>query len=221
MSIARGPWRDPLAIAAELELEALDRVEQLERLERRLDEHAGVQEARLLEHLADRIGVVGRGAGGHRHPRGGQGVDGRLQLGAAIAEVRAESEQARVHRRVVSRPAAATLSPMAWANGTSADSGRSMTVKSAIRPWASMRSRSMPSISLPATDARKISPGHAVGLELVGVAEVGEHLQRPPPSSRSDRVAADERMKGDGAVKDDVRREQLGDAQPSLLRSTA
>ena len=79
--------------AAELALEPLHRVEQLERLERRRDARAGVQEARLVGQLADGVGVVGRGAREHAHARARQGIHGRLQVGAALADVRAETEQ--------------------------------------------------------------------------------------------------------------------------------
>ena len=61
----------PAADAAELALEALDRVEQLQRLERGLHAQAGVQEARLVGHLADGVGVVGGGAREHRHAAAG------------------------------------------------------------------------------------------------------------------------------------------------------
>ena len=80
---------------AELTLQALDRVEQLGRLERGLDPHARVQKARLLEHLPHRVGVVGGGRGEHRHAGARQGIDGGLQVDAPIAYVRAESEQSR------------------------------------------------------------------------------------------------------------------------------
>ena len=54
--------------AAELPLQALDRVEQLQRLERRCAHaHARVQERRLVEYLADGVGVVGARAA--RAPR--------------------------------------------------------------------------------------------------------------------------------------------------------
>ena len=93
MSIVRGPWRTPAGAAPELALEPLDGVEQLQRLERGADAQAGVQEARLVEHLADGVGVVGRGAGQHLHAGAGQRVDGGLQMRAAIADVGAEPEQ--------------------------------------------------------------------------------------------------------------------------------
>ncbi len=46
--------------APELPLEPLDGIQQRERLERCLHAHAGVQEGRLVDDLADGIGVVGR-----------------------------------------------------------------------------------------------------------------------------------------------------------------
>ena len=76
MSIAPRAVAHAAGLAAEPRLERLDGVEQRQRLERRLDEQAGVQEARLVEHLADGVGVVGRRSwrAPRRRPR--QRVDG-------------------------------------------------------------------------------------------------------------------------------------------------
>ncbi len=62
----------------QLSLQALDVVEKLERLELCLHEHARIQEARLVEHLADRVGVVHRRGCRHPYADGPQGVGGRL-----------------------------------------------------------------------------------------------------------------------------------------------
>ena len=64
-------------------------------------QHARVQEARLIEHLADRVGVVGRGALQRVTPIAPATVDGRLQVRPPLADVRAETEQsdASRHRR--------------------------------------------------------------------------------------------------------------------------
>ena len=79
-----------------------------------------------------------------------------------------------------------------------------MTVKSAIRPCSSKRSRSTPSSSLPATAGPEDERVGAVGRELVGVAELLERLRHQRQQLR-DRLPTDERMKGHGAVEDDVR----------------
>ena len=89
----------PPEVAAELALDRLARVEQRLGLERGLDPQAGVEERRLVEHEADRIGVVGRGGRRAPHAVRGQRVDGGLQVRAAVADVRAEAEVAPVTAR--------------------------------------------------------------------------------------------------------------------------
>ena len=176
--------------ATQLALEPLDGIEQLERTERGAHAQARVQEARLIEHLADRIGVVGGGAREHLHsrrraahrPRPADARGARRRSSPSRA-ARARPRRPSGHggpaqARVVSRPASVTFSPIACANGTSPESGRSSTVKSAIRPSSSKRSRSMPSSSRPATLARKTSACVSPQGELVGVAEVLERLPR-------------------------------------------
>ena len=88
------PVARPAGRAAELALQALDGVEQLQRLQRGAHAQAGVEEAGLVGHLADGVGVVHRGGRAHLHARRGQRVDRALQLGAAVADVGAEAEQA-------------------------------------------------------------------------------------------------------------------------------
>ena len=63
-------------------------------LELRLDPHDRVEELRLVEHLADRLGVVDRRRRQHAHAVRGQRVDRGLQVRAAVADVRAEPEVA-------------------------------------------------------------------------------------------------------------------------------
>ncbi len=92
MSIARGPWRGPPGARPSRPLEVFDGVEQLERRERRVDAHAAVQEAGLVEELADRIGVIDGGAGEELEARRGQGGDGLLQVSPARLDVRAQAE---------------------------------------------------------------------------------------------------------------------------------
>ena len=65
---------------AQLTLQLLDRVEQLERLKRGLHAHARVEEARLVGQLAHRVGVIGRGAREHAHAGRRHPIDGRLQV---------------------------------------------------------------------------------------------------------------------------------------------
>ena len=80
--------------AAEIALEPLDRVQQLERHELGAHEQAGVEETRLVEHLADRIGVVRGRRSLHLDADRGQSIDGRLQVLTALADIGPESEQA-------------------------------------------------------------------------------------------------------------------------------
>jgi hypothetical protein len=75
-------------------LDVLASVQELLRRERGGDPHAGVEEVGLVEDLADRVGVVRRGRRQHPHAAGRQGVDGGLELGTAVADVRAEAEVA-------------------------------------------------------------------------------------------------------------------------------
>ena len=56
---------------------------------------ARVEERRLVEHLADRVGVVGRGGREHAHAVRGEAVDGGLEVGAAVADVRARGRGSR------------------------------------------------------------------------------------------------------------------------------
>ncbi len=69
MSIGLGPWPQPVRDTAELCLQTLGQIEQIERLEGALDQQAGVQEARLIEDLANRIGVVEARAAEHLDAR--------------------------------------------------------------------------------------------------------------------------------------------------------
>ncbi len=160
MSIARGPWRTP-AGAAELALQALDGS----------SSSSGSSGVARREQALRKLAWSGSSPTGSvsyvlelavtRHAGGGQRRDRGLQLRAALADVRAEAEQrdalGHAHTRVVCSPAAANFSPTACANGTSPDIGRIITVKSAIRPRSSSRSRSIPSISRPLIAARKTS----------------------------------------------------------------
>ena len=172
MSIARGPWRTPAAPRPELALEALDRVEQLERLERGLHAHARVQEARLVEHLADRVGVVGRGAREHRHAGAGQRVDGapagargarrrcepspssptRCRVGAHRADATGRGDRQR-RGSSAGRAGQRPSRPSPARTGTRPESGRSITVKSAISP-SLVEAQQVDALDLPARDAR-------------------------------------------------------------------
>ena len=160
MSIARGPWRTPPP-RAELALERLDRVEQLRAARARSHPQARVEEARLVEHLADRVGVVGRGAARTSTPTRGSASTAACRSArrsptfepSPSSPIRARARCAR-SARVVAAPPPATFSPIACANGSSPEIGRSITVKSAIRPSSSKRSRSMPSISRPVPTRR-------------------------------------------------------------------
>jgi hypothetical protein len=93
--------------AAELGLDGLARVEQRLRAEVGLDPDAGVQEVGLVEDLADRVGVVGRRRRGDRHAVARERVDGGLQGGSPVADVRAETEVAGAHEEPVTPPARA------------------------------------------------------------------------------------------------------------------
>jgi hypothetical protein len=55
-----------------------------------LDPQAGVEEVALIEHLAHRLGLVDGRAGEHVDAVRRQLVDGRLQMRAAVADVRAQ-----------------------------------------------------------------------------------------------------------------------------------
>ena len=81
--------------AADGALDGLAGVQQRLGVEVRLDPQACVQERRLVEHEPHRIGVVGRGRGDRSHPVLGQQIDRRLQVGAPLADVRAQTQVAR------------------------------------------------------------------------------------------------------------------------------
>ena len=95
------PVARPARRAAELALDGLARVQQRLGLEVGLDAQARVEEVRLVEDLADRIGVVRRRAREHADAVRGQRADRRLQVRAAVADVRAEAEVSDAHRRGV------------------------------------------------------------------------------------------------------------------------
>src|SRR4051794_25320583 len=82
----------PPRLAAEIALDGLAGVQQLLGAERGLDAQARVQEARLVEDLADRVGVVGRRAREHLDAAGRQRVDRGLEVRAPVADVRAQAE---------------------------------------------------------------------------------------------------------------------------------
>ena len=88
---------DAVRISPELPLEGLDDIEQLQRLEAGAHPQAGIEERRLVCDLADGLGVIERGAREHLDARAGERVDGRLQLRAPLAHVRAEPEQTGAH----------------------------------------------------------------------------------------------------------------------------
>jgi hypothetical protein len=79
---------DTVAGAAEVALERLAGLQQRGRLKRRLDCKAGVEEGRLVEDLADRVGVVD--AGGCQYPNAAreQPVERRLARRSPTLESR-------------------------------------------------------------------------------------------------------------------------------------
>jgi hypothetical protein len=77
-------------LAPERALDVLARVEQRLRLVIRLDPDARVEERRLVEDLADRVGVVRRRRREDGDAVTRQRVDGGLEVRAAVADVRAE-----------------------------------------------------------------------------------------------------------------------------------
>ena len=98
-SIGRGPCRTPPASPAQLALDRLARVEQRLRARARSRPHDRVEELRLVEHLADRLGVVDRRRRQHLHADARQRVDRGLQMRPAVADVRAEPEVAGARHR--------------------------------------------------------------------------------------------------------------------------
>ncbi len=62
------PVADAAGGAADVALDLLAGIEQLLGVERGLDPQAGVEEVGLVEHQADRLGLVHRGGGEHRDP---------------------------------------------------------------------------------------------------------------------------------------------------------
>jgi hypothetical protein len=91
---ARGVADGAREVAAELRLDRLARVQQLLGSERGLDAQARVEERWLVEDLADRVGVIGRGAGEDDRTVVGERVDRGLEVGAPVADVRAQAEVA-------------------------------------------------------------------------------------------------------------------------------
>ena len=80
--------------AAALGLDLLAEVEQGFGLQLGADADRGVEEVGLVEHLADRLGLIGRGDRLDLHPALAQHLDRRPQVGLAVADVGAESEVA-------------------------------------------------------------------------------------------------------------------------------
>ena len=121
-SIGRGPWRTPPALPPQLPLDRLARVEQRLGLQRRLDPHDRVEELRLVEHLADRLGVVDRRRRQHPHadapaarrPRPGgapagrrrssRARGGRITAGCARSRAGATARAGRRPRSTARRP---------------------------------------------------------------------------------------------------------------------
>ena len=84
--------------AAVIGLDLLAEVEQRLRLESGADSDRGVQEVGLVEHLADRLGLVGGGDGLDRRPLlGAQAGERRAQVRLALADIGAQPEIARPH----------------------------------------------------------------------------------------------------------------------------
>src|SRR3954453_764428 len=137
-------------VAAERDLDRLAGIEQ--RLGRQvgLDAQAGIEERGLVEDLADRVGVVGRRGGQDRDAVLAQQADRRLEVRAAVADVGAEAEVAGRHPGGAPR-----RRPISSASAVRPDSGRTMTVRSAISPSAFSRTRSMPSTARSPTRAVK------------------------------------------------------------------
>ena len=94
MSIGAGTVTRTSRSTPELRLQPLDQVKQRQWLQSALDQQAGVEKAWLVEDLPHRIGVVDTGAGEDLHALLAQRVDRRLQVGAPITDIGAETEQA-------------------------------------------------------------------------------------------------------------------------------
>ena len=89
-----GPVARTAEGAAVLSLDRLADAEQLLRLERSPDPDHRVQEVRLIENLAHRLGLVQRGDRLDINPVPAQVLDRPPQVGFAIADVRAEAKVA-------------------------------------------------------------------------------------------------------------------------------
>src|SRR5690242_2251173 len=92
------PVADAAGRPAQQRLDRLAGVEQRLRLQAGLDPHRRVEERRLVEHLADRLGLVDRGGGEHLDAAAPQVLDGGLEHGAAVAHVGAQAEVAELAR---------------------------------------------------------------------------------------------------------------------------
>ena len=75
---------------AALGLDLLAEVEQRFGLQLGADADRGVEEVGLVEHLTNRLGLVGRGDRPHLHPALAQHLDRRAQMGLAVADVGAQ-----------------------------------------------------------------------------------------------------------------------------------
>ncbi len=100
-SIGRGPWRGPPGRRPRSASTALHAASRSSGGRRRVDAQARVEEGRLVEELADGVGVVGRGRGERRHAAGAQAGDRRHEVLPAPTDVGAEAEVADHRRRPI------------------------------------------------------------------------------------------------------------------------
>src|SRR5579875_2373608 len=101
---------------ADLSLDRLAGVEQFQRSVSGLDLEAGVEELRLIEDQADRLGVVGGGGAQDTHPMSRKRVHRRLQVRTPVTEVRSDAEKPPAH---ASRHTSTETSPTVRAIGGS------------------------------------------------------------------------------------------------------
>jgi hypothetical protein len=128
-----GPVAGAAEGAAVLGFDLLADGEELIRFERGPDSDGGVEEVRLVENLAHRLGLVQRGDRLDLNAVFAQVLDRPVQLGLAIADVRAEAEVAQpLKGRAVARPRIRAQTPSSSSGSRSIDRSR---VTSTAASW--------------------------------------------------------------------------------------
>ena len=138
-----------------------------------------------------------------------------LQLGGANDDARAGGRlvfSSRAGgRHAVAMPASWNLRPIASASALRPLIGRTITVSS-LDLAVAVEPQQVEAVELAVAHARlKISVGDAVALELLGVAEVLEHLHRALGQDRRDDRLALVGLEHDRAAEDDVVGQRLGE----------